>query len=142
MVRGQRAGGVILKAIDAGMAMALETCHIAGCGRDGTMVCARCGQPVCDRHVVADFQYLPGGQRPYCSACDDERRRLYQAARRQGLKAILWSGGGAVAGSLLGGEVGTLLFTDSFAHTVATDIGFVLGLAVALVLAVRPVPSR
>jgi hypothetical protein len=124
------------------MAMALETCHIRGCGRDGTMVCARCGQPVCDRHVVADFQYLPGGQRPYCSACDDERRQLYQAARRQGLKAILWSGGGAVVGSLLGGEVGVLLSLDSFAHTVTTDVGFVLGLAVALILAIRPTGKR
>lgn len=118
--------------------MTAETCHVAGCSRAATLSCARCGAPVCDHHVVADYQYLPGGQRPYCVACDDERRQLYRAARRQGLKAILWSGSGAIVGSVLGAAVGAAVSTDSFAHTVAADVGFLLGLGVALLLALRP----
>ena len=122
--------------------MARETCNVVGCGRDATTYCERCKRPVCDRHVVSDYQHLPGGQRPYCSRCDGERQQLYQAMRRQGLKAIIWSGGGAIAGSLLGDAVGTAISSNSFAHTVVTDVGFLLGLAVALLLAINPRGKR
>jgi len=58
--------------------------------------------------------------------------------RRQGLRAILWSGGGGIAGSVIGAAIGAAVFQNSFAHTVTTDVGFLLGLGVALLLAINP----
>jgi hypothetical protein len=86
----------------------------------------------CEQHAVANFNYLPGGQRPYCIDCDAEREELYQTMRRQGLRAIVWSGLGGIAGAIAGYGVGALVSSDSFVHTVSTDLGFLAGLALAL----------
>lgn len=112
-------------------------CEIAECGETATVSCVNCGRGICPRHTVADYTNLPGGQRPYCAGCDAERRRLYQAARGRGFRAILWGVGGAVVGSAGGYLIGALASPDSFTHTVTTDLGFLAGLAVALLAAVR-----
>lgn len=116
---------------------ATRICAVASCTRAAETSCANCGRPLCREHTVADFSHLPGGQRPYCPECDARRRELYRAARSHGWKAILWSGGGALIGSAFGLVVGILVTRDSFAHTVTTDVGFLIGLAVALFLALR-----
>ncbi len=116
-----------------------EACAATGCAEPAVTRCANCGLPFCARHLVADFANLPGGQRPYCAACDAARRALYQRVRGQGLRAIATSAVGALGGALVGSGVGLLLSTDSFAHTVTTDLGFLVGLAVALYLTFRPI---
>lgn len=122
--------------------MPLEKCATQGCGRTGVAICCRCGSQVCERHLVTDDQHRPGGQRPSCTTCDRERREAYQLVRRHGLRAILWSGGGAIVGALAGEGIGHLITTDSFAHTVTTDLGFVLGLSFALYLALTTTRSQ
>jgi hypothetical protein len=119
----------------------IGTCEIDACGQMAVQRCAHCGRALCSGHVVEDYNYLPGGQRPYCVECDAERRQLYERIRRQGLRAIAWSGGGALAGSILGYVVGVVVTADSFTHTVTTDVGFVAGLGLALLVAlpsIRP----
>ncbi|HLH72810.1 MAG TPA: hypothetical protein VKX96_05965 [Chloroflexota bacterium] len=114
------------------MAEKTQNCAIAGCSNVADRCCTRCRRSICVAHIVEDYHHLPGGQRPYCTECDAERQRLYQAMRRQGLRAIVWSGIGAVVGAFAGHTVGTLFSPASFTHTVATDIGFLLGLGAAL----------
>ena len=121
------------------MSEELQNCQIDRCPDAAKRHCARCERPICDRHTIADYHYLPGGQRPYCLECDAERQQLYQAMRVQGLRAIIWSGIGAIIGTFLGHTAGTLLSPDSFTHTVATDVGFLIGLGGALLGAIVPV---
>lgn len=111
------------------------TCEVEGCVETAVRHCANCGRALCRQHTVADYSHLPGGQRPYCVDCDAERRQLYQNVRTRGGRAILWSGAGAIAGSVIGYSVSALITPDSFAHTVTTDVGFVVGLAAALLVA-------
>jgi hypothetical protein len=112
-------------------------CEVGRCGQNGLVDCARCGRRICARHTVADFNYLPGGQRPYCVECDAERQELYRSYRVRGLRAILFSGGGALIGSVLGYLVAALVTADSFTHSIITDVGFMVGLAVALLASLR-----
>ncbi len=116
-------------------------CEVGACGQFATERCASCGRALCRDHTITDYSHLPGGQRPYCGACDSERRRLYQVARRKGLRAVAWSAGGATIGAVAGYVVGALATSDSFAHTVTTDVGFVVGLAAALWIAARRVTT-
>ncbi|HUX86244.1 MAG TPA: hypothetical protein VMW65_04520 [Chloroflexota bacterium] len=118
---------------------ALQNCQFVGCSVAAERRCARCMRQICDRHTIADYHHLPGGQRPYCLECDAERQQLYQAMRRQGLRAIVWSGIGAIIGAFLGHTAGTLLSPDSFTHTVTTDVGFLMGLGGALLGALVPI---
>ena len=124
------------------MSEELQNCQIDRCPDAAKRHCAHCERPICDRHTIADYHYLPGGQRPYCLECDAERQQLYQAMRVQGLRAIIWSGIGAIIGTFLGHTAGTLLSPDSFTHTVATDVGFLIGLGAALLGAIVPVGPR
>jgi hypothetical protein len=109
-----------------------ERCGVARCGQWASTRCVRCGRPLCAGHVVESYSYRPGGQRPFCPDCDAARERIYQSMRTQGLRAIVWSGAGAVIGSVVGHTVGDLISTNSFTHTFATDLGFLAGLGLAL----------
>ncbi len=117
-------------------------CEIGTCSQVATQRCTKCGRALCPDHTVTDYTHLPGGQRPYCSDCDAERRELYQRARQKGLSAVAWSAGGAITGSIAGYIVGALATSDSFAHTVTTDVGFVLGLIAALLFASTRLTTR
>lgn len=117
-------------------------CEVEACGKFATERCASCRRALCRDHTIADYAYLPGGQRPYCVECDSDRRQLYQVARRTGLRAVAWSAGGAVIGAAVGYVVGALATSNSFAHTVTTDVGFVLGLAAALSIAANRVRAN
>lgn len=109
-----------------------RVCEIDRCDALAVRQCARCGRALCQQHLVTDYQHLPGGQRPYCQACDVERRQIYQRVRTQGARVIAWSLGGAVVGAITGFLTSAAITPDSFTHTVATDLGFVAGLALAL----------
>ena len=109
-----------------------STCDVDCCGALAVQHCGHCGRALCRQHTVTDYRHLPGGQRPYCQKCDAERREIYQRVRKQGIRAIAWSMGGAIVGAIGGYLTGAAITSDSFTHTVATDVGFIAGLAVAL----------
>jgi hypothetical protein len=117
-------------------------CDVPECGAAALERCARCDRALCQNHVVRDYSHLPGGQRPYCPECDAERRRVYRTTRTLGLRAIVWSGAGAVVGSSLGYLAGALVTAESFTHTVTTDVGFVAGLAGALIMCLKRANPR
>lgn len=119
------------------MSDAVLRCGVSGCDREGTISCAHCDRLVCAEHAVADFTYLPGGQRPYCVDCDAERQRLYQATRFRGARLTLWSGAGAILGSIAAYLAAALVTADSFAHSIGAGAGFMVGLALALFFALR-----
>lgn len=112
-------------------------CEVRGCGQRSLVRCARCDRSICRQHVVADFTYLPGGQRPYCLDCDQERRTLYQAVRFAGARTLLGSGTGAVAGAALGYVGAAATISDSFTRSVVTDIGFMAGLVLGLLWSLK-----
>ena len=117
-------------------------CEMGACSQVATQRCAGCGRALCHDHTVTDYTHLPGGQRPYCVDCDAQRRQLYQRARQKGLSAVAWSAGGAITGAIAGYVVGALATSDSFAHTVTTDVGFILGLIAALFIASTRLTAR
>lgn len=120
-------------------------CEADSCHQPAISRCTRCGQALCAAHTVVDYRHLPGGQRPYCAECDRERRDVYAQARRQGARVTAWSAFGAIVGAIVGYGAGILLTPDSFTHTVTTDAGFLVGLAVALSVALatsRPASSE
>ena len=121
---------------------ALEPCDVPECGAAAVERCARCGRALCQGHVVRDYSHLPGGQRPYCPQCDAERRQVYRTTRTLGLRAIVWCAAGAIVGSSIGYLVGAMVTADSFAHSVTTDVGFIVGLAGALLLSLNQAKPR
>ena len=121
---------------------AQRTCGVEACGHAAVLTCARCGTPVCEQHRIADYRRLPGGQRTYCLTCDADRRQLYQTVRSTGLRALVWSTGGAIGGSAIGFVLGHAVTSDGFAHTVTIDAGFVAGLSLALAAAVSSAARR
>lgn len=116
---------------------AAAQCEVRGCGQRGAVRCAHCDRPICPQHVVADFNYLPGGQRPYCVDCDLARRTMYQNVRFAGARTVGWSGIGALVGSVLGYLAAAALIADSSARSVATDVGFTAGLALGLLWSLK-----
>ncbi|MGH2458598.1 MAG: hypothetical protein ACRDIY_06990 [Chloroflexota bacterium] len=110
-------------------------CGVDGCGAPATRRCASCGCALCRDHAIADYHHLPGGQRPYCRQCDGERRAIYRRLRVQGRRAIGWSAGGAFVGAVVGYLTVAAITPDSFSHTIGADVGFLVGLALALLVA-------
>lgn len=112
-------------------------CEVDACEEIAVQQCTNCGRALCRGHTVADYSHLPGGQRPYCTDCDAERRQVYRRVRAQGLRAIAGSAAGAVAGSAVGYLAGVVVTSASFTHTVTTDVGFIAGMSIGLVAALR-----
>ena len=122
-----------------------RVCEIDRCDASAVHQCANCGRALCRQHLVTDYRHLPGGQRPYCQKCDFERRQIYQRVRTQGVRAIAWSLGGAFIGAVVGFLTSAAITPDSFTHTIGTDLGFIAGLALALLGALStatPADSR
>lgn len=108
------------------------SCAIPNCSETATQRCYHCQRAICSGHTIQEFLHRPGGQRPYCIECDAERQRLYQGMRTQGFPALILSCVGAVIGAMGGYGIGTLVTTNSFGHTIATDVGFLGGFGLAL----------